>query len=465
MKAVVWSMMKRFLSFILGAALIAVLAVPVSADEGNPGGWIELLEYSSVQSNGENWFTLNGQSGGFTVPLYGEKRLCKVDMLIWHQYAERITSASVTSGNTTQRLTILHVGDGLSRVYGAIPNAYYEFLNVSLSHSSTSQVTFELLSCRVTPVQTTDMSAHGTIWPDDNASSPISAPGSFVTEGTAVDLTLPWQTPILINDWQKFDTVTVYGSLSGIGLNSVRCSIGSKGLPYEITYTSTNPTGTGESYTETVSITHYDTTDRYYGDIYGTHDTSYAYLGKVLYTITIDLSGIDRTVTHPLVVYFTGVTYDLYSHAFNCQDLSGSIITPDTSGVTWWNRFTSFMTDLFGADQSSDALDDLGSSSDSISQNTSQIHDFEQSQQAVLDNNFAQIQGAISFTNFAAALVFVQKYTNMTFNGISKYAIVFTLPLFLGLFFYLCSRIPGITRWKTPPPRSPSPKSKGGGKT
>ena len=342
--------MRRVLSLLLAVALIAVLAVPVSADEGNPGGWIELLEYSSVQSNGENWFILNGQTGGFTVPLYGEKRLCKVDMLIWHQYAERITSASVTSGNTTQSLTILHVGEGLSRVYGAIPNAYYEFLNVSLSHSSTSRVTFELLSCRVTPVQTTDMPAHGTIWPDDNASSPISAPGSFVTEGTAVDLTLPWQTPILINDWQKFDTVTVYGSLSGIGLNSVRCSIGSKGLPYEITYTSTNPTGTGETYRETVSISHYDTTDRYYGDITGTHDTSYAYLGKVLYTITIDLSGIDRTVTHPLVVYFTGVTYDLHAHAFNCQDLSGSIITPDTSGVTWWNRFTSFMTDLFGGD-------------------------------------------------------------------------------------------------------------------
>lgn len=343
---------KRFALALAITAIIAVLS-PVTAQAAeNPGGWIELLEYTSVQSNGENWFTLNGQTGGFTVPLYGEKRLCKIDMLIWHQYAERITAASVAAGNSTQNLTILHVGDGLSRVYGAIPNAYYEFLNVSLSHSSTSRVTFELLSCKVTPVQTTDMSASGTIWPDDNASSPITAPGSFLTEGDGTDLTLPWQTPILIHDWQKFDTVTVYGSLSGIGLNSVRCSIGAKGMPYEITYTSTNPTGTGVTYRESVSITHYDTSDTYYGNITGTHDTNTAYLGKVLFTITVDLSGIDRTVTQPLVVYFTGVTYDLHAHAFNCQNLSGSIITPDTSGVTWWTRFTAFFTDLLGGDSS-----------------------------------------------------------------------------------------------------------------
>lgn len=342
--------------------MVCLNGVTASAAE-NPGGWIELLEYSSVQTNGENWFTINGKTGGFTLPLYGEKRLCKVDMLIWHQYAERITAATVTAGNSTNNLTILHVGEGLSRVFGAIPNSYYEFLNVTISHSTASQVTFELLSCKVTPVQTTDMLAHGTIWVDDNSSDTISAPGSFLTEGDGTDLTLPWQTPILINDWQKFDSVSVYGSLSGIGLNSVRCSIGAKGLPYQITYTSTNPTGTGVTYRESVSISHYDTSDTYYGNITGTHDTNTAYLGKVLFTITVDLAGIDRTVTQPLVVYFTGVTYDLHAHAFNCQNLSGSIITPDTSGLSWWTRFTVFMEGLFASD-ANDTNDMMQSAAD-----------------------------------------------------------------------------------------------------
>lgn len=458
-------MMKRCLSLFLVVGLIVALAVPVSADESNPGGWIELLEYSSVQTNGENLFQINGSSGSFTVPLPVEKRLCKIDMLIWHQHAERINSASVSKGSTTNALSIVHIGNGLSRVFGSIPNAYYESITVNLTHSTSTTVIFELLSCKVTPILSTDTRATAEIWIDGDPSNIMKAPGDYLVEGGGADLTLPVQVPILVSDWQKYDTVTVYGSLSGIGLNSVRASIGTKGIPYEMTYTNTNPTGTGETFTEYVNITYYDSSDRYYGTINGTHDTNFSYLGKVLYTITVDLSGVDRSSKDPLIIYFTGVTYDLYSHAFNCQEISGSIVTPDTSGVSWWTRFTSFMTDLFGSNESSDSLDDLGSSSDSISQNTSQIHDFEQSQQAVLDNNFAQIQGAITFTNFAAALVFVQKYTNMTFNGISKYAIIFTLPLFLGLFFYLCSRIPGITRWKTPPPRSPSPKSKGGGKS
>ena len=116
------------------------------------------------------------------------------------------------------------------------------------------------------------------------------------------------------------------------------------------------------------------------------------------------------------------------------------------------------MKGLFDSEEGQESIDDLDQGSASISQGTSDIGSFEQSQQSVLDNNFATIQNAVTFTNFAAALVFVQRYANMTFDGISKYAIIFTLPLFLGLFFYLCSRIPGITRWKTPPPRS-----KGGG--
>ena len=47
-------MMKRCFSLLLVVGLIAVLAVPVSADE-QVDGWIELLEFASVQANNENW--------------------------------------------------------------------------------------------------------------------------------------------------------------------------------------------------------------------------------------------------------------------------------------------------------------------------------------------------------------------------------------------------------------------------
>lgn len=342
--------MKKIMSLLLVVALISAMTVPVSADEGNASGWIELLETSSVQSNGENWFSINGKSGRVTVPLYSEKRLCKVDMLVWHQFAERITAASVTVGSQTNSLTIDHLGYGISRIYGNIPNAYYEFLHVDLTHSTSSAVTFELLSCKVTPVLTTDYPLKGTIFVENDTSNQMVAPGAYTVEGDGADLTVPWLLPIRIDDWRKYDSISIFGSLSGIGLNSVRVSLGAKGVPFEITYTNSVPSGAGESYYDSVTINYYETTDRYYGNISGSHDTNYDYRGSTLYSITIDLTNIDRTDPNSMLVYFSGVTYDLYSHAFNCQNMSGSVITADTSSVTWWTRFTTFMTDLFGGD-------------------------------------------------------------------------------------------------------------------
>ena len=532
-------MMKRCLSLCLVVGLIVALAVPVSADEGNAGGWIEFLETTSVQTNGENWFTLNGQTGSFTLPLHTEKRLVSVDMLIWHQTAERITKATVTTNGTTATLTVVHLGSGISRIYGDIPNAYYDEITVTLTHNTSSTVTYELLSFKATPLAVLDYNADAQFYYNYSFSP---CPGLLEVAAKGGDYENTWeQFAVVVRDWEKYDQIAICLSATYFPVNSVRAVIGATGVPFEITYTtpitsgSTN-TSIAEGYYSGYSADGLEEGTFEFANEEWSIET---YRTKSLYFLTLDLSGIDRNTSDPLYVHFTGISNSNYGFLIQCTGVTGSVFLADTSSVTWWRRFTSFMGDRFTALANSissgfsnvgtwignqtaalktelvgiwqeteegfanlgvwisnqtaalkteligiwgeiedgftnvgswferyfgvkdqEPIDDLESSSDSISDNTSQIHDFEQSQQAVLDNNFAQIQSAITFTNFAAALVFVQKYTNMTFNGISQYAIIFTLPLFLGLFFYLCSRVPGITRWKTPPPRS-----KGGGKT
>ena len=448
--------MKKLVSLALVVSLICVLAVPVSAAEDN-SVWIELLEYSSITSYGENWFSFTGNTASFTIPVQSEKRLAKIDMLVWHQTAERITAASVSKGSSTSSLTCLYIGPNISRVYGTIPNSYYDEITVSITKSQNSSATFGLLSCKVSPLTTTDFRCDAEFFIKEDGAY-VECPGEYDYGGDGSVSTNDIQFPIIIYDWQKYDYITVTGSVLRVGLNSVRATIGEKGLPYEMTYTSTNPTGEyvirnyrysadldygGEDYTITGSET-------------GVSQTYYS--GKVLYNLTVDLSGVDRSSTTPLFIYFTGVSNGEYGYRVQVVGCTGSVCLADTSDLSWWQRFTSFMKGLFDSEEGQESIDDLDQGSASISQGTSDIGSFEQSQQSVLDNNFATIQNAVTFTNFAAALVFVQRYVNMTFDGISKYAIIFTLPLFLGLFFYLCSRIPGITRWKTPPPRS-----KGGG--
>lgn len=101
--------------------------------------------------------------------------------------------------------------------------------------------------------------------------------------------------------------------------------------------------------------------------------------------------------------------------------------------------------------------DDLEDGSQQIQDGVADIGKFEEDQQAILDNNFDTIQSAVSITGFAASLAFVQKYTNMIFGGLGDVIIIFSMPLFLGLFFYICSRVPGATRWR---PREPKGDSK-----
>ena len=472
-------MMKRCLSLLLVVGLIVVLAVPVSAEEGSYGGWIELLETATVDNSGSNLVTTSSTSHFFRIKTPDHMWCTKVDMLITHAAGRAPKHVKVRYNGGYYTLTKVAIDDRTTRVFGDnIPDALYADLVFEIVKNDTYTDYYQILSCRVTPLAKQDYAAEAYLYRSVTDSSPLKAPANYTVDGNGADYmhTMGHLIKVHITDWRKYDAITIYGSFSKVGLNSIRPSIGNKGLPYEINYTVSNPTyAENKGFVDTnyylwSDEKYYEHDESYQGSIEGSTvgevvvGTDIGYGGNILYTMTIDLTGVDRSITNDLVVYFTLVYDSQAGYAANVQNVTGSINTADTSSVSWWSRFTSFMNDLFGS-KDSDALDDLGSSSDSISQNTSQIHDFEQSQQAVLDNNLAAIQGTITFTNFAAALVFVQKYTNMTFSGISQYAIVFTLPLFLGLFFYLCSRIPGITRWKTPPPRSSSPKSKGGGKT
>lgn len=90
--------------------------------------------------------------------------------------------------------------------------------------------------------------------------------------------------------------------------------------------------------------------------------------------------------------------------------------------------------------------DELASESDSLKADTDSVSDFEKEQQAVLDSNFETIQKEVDFLRFSKALLFVQDCLNLTFLGIGDVRIIYGFPLFLGMFFFLCNRVPGAVR-------------------
>lgn len=76
------------------------------------------------------------------------------------------------------------------------------------------------------------------------------------------------------------------------------------------------------------------------------------------------------------------------------------------------------------------------------------LDDFQQGHFDIIDSNMevlAQDVSPNSIFGFVNAMVFIQTWSNNIFAGISKYKIIFILPIFLGIFFYVCSRAPNVT--------------------
>ena len=479
-------MMKRLLSLTLAVALIFVLAVPVSA--ANDSGWIELLEYDTLNSSGTNLFSYT-TSGTFEITLPRRMRLSKIDMLVSYSYGTKPDYVEVAVGSKWVALEIREIQNGLARIVGRFDYTFYNSVKVRFRKSATASSTVEVFSCKVTPLTVQEFLADAAVV----IGSSTYKVGTTINISAADDITATntAQIRIDVKDWQKYDELSIWGSSFVMSLDSFRASISTSGLPITINYIACNDAGSGFDY--------------YYGSSEGYGELTSEY-GKYLFCVTIDLTNVDRTLADPLYLYITGQWNKTYHPSFTCQYVNGHVFTADTSDVTFWVRFKEFLNICFSGltsaintgfsnvnswitaqtntlsarlnniwqeiedgftnvgswfeqylgvtDQEQETIDELDQSSESISQGASDIQEFEQSQQDSLSSGFSNIQGTVTFTSFSAALVFVQKYANMTFSGISNYTIVYTLPLFLGLFFYLCSRIPGVTRWKSPPPKS-----------
>lgn len=344
--------MQRVLCCVLCLLLILALAAPVSAAD-NSSAWVELLEYATVDNSGHNWFGYV-TSADVAIPLPKSMRVAKVDMLITFSDGQVPTKIQVLEGSNVHNLTISKINGTTARVYGAVRFTLYDELVFRFTRSATSTAYVEILSCRVTPLvqQEIPISAQvlvgGTYYPVNHI---IQVDGNGLSESAYAQIRID------IRDWQKYDTVTIWGSASTFALSSIRATINKTALPYELCYVESFPTGESTEYTYNYTYTENYSGGGGYGNGYGDTSTAVEFGGKILYSLIIDLSGVDRTLTHTLEIYLTGVYYGLYGYSFNCQYCSGNLIVPDTTEVTWWDRFTTFMTDLFAG--SSDTPDKL----------------------------------------------------------------------------------------------------------
>lgn len=373
----------RSLALALACAVFITALLPVTATATeSDGAWVELLESATVNDSGNNLLTVSAVSSTFLIKTPQYMRCTKIDLVLTHPSGQSPSALYVRYNGVLYQLTKLAIDSTTTRFYGAnIPDTLYADVVFQLDRNSTTQVTYQVVTCKVTALVSGSVKANGFLRRYYSDPNPLTLPNKFEVDGDGSTGTYQYLlVPVIITDWRKFDTVTLYGSGSAMAISSFRASIGNIGLPYEINYMQAIPTGIdsdGGFYYDYISSTE----TNYYGvdgtpDEFSTEDgfasgetwdtSTVVYGGSVLYTVTIDLSGIDRTLIGDLNCMFTAIASPGLGYAFNVQDASGTVSVADTSGASWWSRITAFFTDLLGSD--STAGDEYAAEMESQSQ-------------------------------------------------------------------------------------------------
>lgn len=320
-------MTKRCLSLILVLPLILVLIHPVFASDFD-GNTIELLEYDSVNEDGNMFYASSATTIGLDCPQYGPLRYIDIT---FRTNGTAAPSVDVKYNSTYQALSVVQIETGYYRAFGLL-TGYYADVQIRFTPPYAMYITLESVKVRRdettyyvcdADVKYTGLNLKGTYSTSYNITDPGNGDLNNVVPSN-------YQAQINVYDWQSYDRLVVWGSVTSASIASVRASLHTI-QPLSCTVSYFVPTAAGEWVAD------------------GDNQTT-ATFGKYLYCAEIDLSELDRTSEQEVRIYMTG-TYDSYiGMTFNCQYVNGYVDAADTSSVSWWNRFTEFMTGLFGAD-------------------------------------------------------------------------------------------------------------------
>lgn len=152
----------------------------------------------------------------------------------------------------------------------------------------------------------------------------------------------------------------------------------------------------------------------------------------------------------------SGSPFRAFTAWLNTQ-LSNIKSAVSTLGTTIVSQFSSLKTSLSGWFSSLESKiqavvnppksQEQQEAQDNVDQQVSDMEQFEQSQFGEIQNGTSQLQTDVSagVNSFVPALAFIGKYVSAVGAGIQDYIVVFMMPIYLGIFFFICNRASGVT--------------------
>lgn len=472
--------LSRFIALIL--VLVTVFLVPVSASEvDNTGSWTNVLDYATLNDSGSNYINFSNTT---TVRFdTKQQRLVRFIDIVVNTAGADITSASV-NGN---QLTVLPLDSQVFRVYGQVSNILTGVFDITFTASGTCYLDFmQFLVNGQWRLSYPDIGSVST----GNHVYTQSTPSSYVT--FSLD---PEFNDLVVTSayWKRYDYLDFtfrYFDDQG-GISSISANFNGIALPVEVSrWTSNDKVEDPVNYaffwrdcywvTIRVDLRGLDRTIVASPEIHFTCGTGSFYLMSTVGSVVVDstdpLLHYFRIYADAQLAYYSSIRTaqeNLYNLVFNGfksissdilafgTQLADAISALQTSLSTQLSVFRLSMEDWFSTisgklDQligSTSDGDELSQGADDLEDQISDVHDFEQEQQQILDNALPDMQQAVAVTKFSSALAFVQRYINMGWLALGDFTIIYTLPIFIGLFFFICGRLPGVTRWSYKPPK------------
>lgn len=326
-------MMKKLLSLICTCCLILALAVPTSAAEaGSP--WVEVLDIATANNSGSNTFAFNN-SGSVTYPLGLKTIVSHIDATVIVA-GEAPTAVYIDRGNgNTAALTVQKIYGSMYRIYGGVGG--YVLSDIKLDFESNGYSSCEVLSMKVASTAITHYVPSMTF---DyvfgaNVTDFLSKDSFSVTVDPVVEFEYGISTDYcimpIVSDWKSYDFLEFTVSTYYADITAVSATLAGDILPVTVSYLDAEPDGAVTGGAGTTGYT--------YPDLYA--------------TILVDLRGVNRSVSSNPEIYING-NWNLGSGMeFQFLYVRGYVEVADKTGVLyWWDRFTTFMTDLFKGDSS-----------------------------------------------------------------------------------------------------------------
>lgn len=225
--------------FILLVLFIVLIAIPVSAAEPNDNNFVNVLNYTSFDSDGDNFFTVNNTSKEMIVPLPSYDYVRYVDLLIFTSGGSFDVTAAVGS-NTQESLTVEQISNNFYRVYGEL--TFRRGSEMKFIFTTTANRYLEVLQFRYASERSNsfDIEAYCTINTADYENTIHYVPTDTINGRSWVsDADIEnsfYQLYFWVEDWRKYDYIDVQLMLDVASVHSISGMMGGDNIDLDISY-------------------------------------------------------------------------------------------------------------------------------------------------------------------------------------------------------------------------------------